>query len=90
MGGMELDGRLPLFISMEFHLITVMCFREEIMNNFISKLAVFIYAGLCFYLAILGMPAELAGFIIAGALSLAFLNLESFAEFSGAGFSAKN
>ena len=35
------------------------------------------------------MPAELAGFAVAGALSLVFLNLEAFAEFSGGGFSAK-
>lgn len=35
------------------------------------------------------MPAELAGFAVAGALSLVFLKLESFSEFSGGGFSAK-
>lgn len=59
------------------------------MKECLYKIAVLTYAGLCFYLALRGMPAELAGFAVAGALSLVFLKLDSFAEFSGAGFSAK-
>ncbi|GIU53719.1 ArsR family transcriptional regulator [Shewanella sp. KT0246] len=59
------------------------------MNKIIYKILVLLYAALCFCLAIKGMPAELAGFAAAGALALVFLNLEAFAEFSGAGFSAK-
>jgi len=58
------------------------------MNQILYKLLVIVYALLCFFLALEGMPAELAGFAVAGALSLVFLNLEEFAEFSGAGFSA--
>src|SRR5690606_9130507 len=34
-------------------------------------------------------PAELAGFLVAGALSLAFLKLNEFSEFGGAGFIAR-
>lgn len=59
------------------------------MNHILYKILVIAYAALCFYLAVNGMPTELAGFVVAGALSLVFLNLEAFAEFSGAGFSAK-
>lgn len=42
-----------------------------------------------FILALLGKPAELAGFVVAGALGLVFLRLDEFKEFSGGGFSAK-
>ena len=59
------------------------------LKEWLYRMAVLTYAGLCFYLALCGMPAELAGFAVAGALSLVFLKLESFAEFSGGGFSAK-
>ncbi len=37
----------------------------------------------------LGMPTEMGLSILAGALGLAFANIENIAEFSGAGFSAK-
>lgn len=59
------------------------------MNNILYICCVLAYVGLSFYLAFLGKPAELAGFVVAGALSLAFLKLDSFKEFSGGGFSAK-
>lgn len=55
----------------------------------IYKALVLVYAGLCFFLAISGMPAELAGFSVAGALSLVFLKLNAFSEFGGAGFTAR-
>ena len=50
---------------------------------------VLLYGGSSFYLAFIGKPAELAGFVVAGAISLVFLKLDSFKEFGGAGFSAK-
>ncbi len=59
------------------------------MTKLFYKFLVIVYAALCFYLAFKGMPAELAGFAVAGALALVFFNLEAFVEFSGAGFSAK-
>lgn len=55
----------------------------------IYKALVLVYAGLCFFLAISAMPAELAGFLVAGDLSLAFLKLNAFSEFGGAGFIAR-
>lgn len=54
-----------------------------------SKLAAITYASLCFYLALVGKPAELAGFAVAGAIALVFFDLKSFVEFGGAGFFAK-
>jgi hypothetical protein len=59
------------------------------MNSKIYNFCIFIFAGSSFYLAYVGKPAELAGFVVAGALSLVFLKLDSFKEFSGGGFSAK-
>ena len=59
------------------------------MNEFIYRLLVLVFAGLSFYLANTGNAAGLAGFIVAGALSLIFLKLDAFKEFSGGGMSAK-
>ena len=42
-----------------------------------------------FVLVLIGDAATLTAFIVAGALCLTFLKLDSFKEFSGAGFSAK-
>jgi hypothetical protein len=58
-------------------------------NEVIYFFCVLAYAASSFVLAYLGKPAELAGFVMAGALSLAFLKLDSFKEFSAGGFSAK-
>lgn len=64
------------------------------MDKFFCKeifycICVLVYAAGCFVLAWSGKLAGLAGFVIAGALSLVFLKLDSFKEFSGGGFSAK-
>lgn len=59
------------------------------MNDKTYLIAIGIYVGLAYLLALLGKPAELAGFAVVGALSLVFLKLESFKEFSGAGITAK-
>lgn len=62
--------------------------EQSKLKEFFYGASVLAYAGLSFYLAFIGKPAELAGFVVAGALSLVFLKLDSFKEFSGGGFSA--
>lgn len=52
------------------------------------SLCVLAYAAGSFFLALAGEAKGLAGFVIAGALSLVFLKLDSFKQFSGGGFSA--
>jgi len=47
------------------------------------------YVACSFILALIGRTAELLAFVVAGAISLAFLKLELFKEFSGGGFRAK-
>ena len=59
------------------------------MYEFIYRILVLAFAGLSFYLANIGNATGLAGFIVAGALSLIFLKLDAFKEFSGGGVVAK-
>jgi len=58
-------------------------------NNNHYIIAVVIYVALAYILALIGKPAELAGFTVVGALALVFLKLDSFKEFSGGGITAK-
>ena len=59
------------------------------MNNNHYIIAIVIYVALAYFLALIGKPAELAGFTVVGALALVFLKLDSFKEFSGGGITAK-
>ena len=59
------------------------------LNSILSFCSAIALLGVSSLFGFMGMPTEMGLSILAGALGLAFSNIENIAEFSGAGFSAK-
>ncbi|MDZ7686942.1 MAG: hypothetical protein U5O39_19965 [Gammaproteobacteria bacterium] len=59
------------------------------MNTILTVVSVLVLLGVSSAFGFLSMPTEMGLAIVAGALGLAFANIDKIAEFSGAGFSAK-
>lgn len=59
------------------------------LNAALQTLSAAVLLGGPFYFGYKAQPTEMGLVIVAGALGLAFSNLDKFSEFSGAGFSAK-
>lgn len=59
------------------------------LNTTVQALSAAVLLGGPFYFGYKHQPSEMGLVIVAGALGLAFSNLDKFSEFSGAGFSAK-
>ncbi|MDA3902505.1 MAG: hypothetical protein PF441_03525 [Desulfuromusa sp.] len=64
--------------------------KEKIMSKDNLQIASFIVLlGCSFFLGLLGKSAEMGLSILAGAISLAFLNIDKIKKFKGAGFEAE-
>jgi len=59
------------------------------LNTILSWSSAFVLLVISSVFGFMGVPTEMGLSILAGALGLAFANIENIAEFSGAGFSAK-
>ncbi len=59
------------------------------LNSIIQFLSAVVLLGISVCFGFMSKPTEMGLAILAGALGLAFSNLDKFSEFSGAGFSAK-
>ena len=59
------------------------------LNSILSGCSAIALLGVSSVFGFMGMPAEMGLAILAGALGLAFSNIDNIAEFSGAGFTAK-
>ncbi len=59
------------------------------MNTILTVCSAVILLGVSTALGIMSMPTEMGLAILAGALGMAFSNIDKISEFSGAGFSAK-
>lgn len=74
-----------------FCLLTVMRMKIRMpkLNTIFQFLSVLVLLGVSVFFGYMSKPTEMGLAILAGALGLAFSNLDKFSEFSGAGFSAK-